>query len=198
MIIAGLTGSIGMGKSTTAAMFIERGVPVHDADAVVHALYEGEAADKIEAEFPGTVTNGRVDRSMLAKHVVGKPEAMKKLESIVHPLVAAKRDEFLAAHRKNEEPLVILDIPLLFETGGDSLVDWIIVVTASAETQRKRVLSRPDMNPEKFEAILARQVPDSEKRKRADFLIDTDQGMEAARQQVQHIIAELHQAGKSV
>ncbi len=198
MIIAGLTGSIGMGKSTTAAMFIKRGVPVHDADAVVHALYEGEAADKIEAEFPGTVTNGRVDRSILAKHVVGKPEAMKKLESIVHPLVAAKRDEFLAAHRKNEEPLVILDIPLLFETGGDSLVDWIIVVTASAETQRKRVLSRPDMNPEKFEAILARQVPDSEKRKRADFLIDTDQGMEAARHQVQHIIAELHQAGKSV
>lgn len=198
MIIAGLTGSIGMGKSTTAAMFIERGVPVHDADAVVHALYEGEAAEKIEAEFPGTVTNGRVDRSMLAKHVVGKPEAMKKLESIVHPLVAAKRDEFLATHRKNEEPLVILDIPLLFETGGDSLVDWIIVVTASAETQRQRVLSRPDMNPEKFEAILARQVPDSEKRKRADFLIDTDQGMEAARHQVQHIIAELHQAGKSV
>lgn len=189
MITAGLTGSIGMGKSTTAQMFLEAGIPVHDADAVVHALYRGEAAVQIEKVFPGIVENGIVNRSKLGPLVIGKLDAMKKLERIVHPLVSAKRDDFLKAN--SGAKLVILDIPLLFETGGDKLVDKIIVVTASAETQRKRVLARPDMSVEKFEAILAKQVPDAEKRKRADYVIDTGLGLEAAHEAVNQIISDL-------
>jgi len=191
MIIAGLTGSIGMGKSTTAEMFRQQSIPVHDADAVVHALYEGEAAVLIEAEFAGTVENGKVNRAKLGPHVIGNPEAMKRLEAIVHPLVKAKKDEFIAKHTKEGAKLVILDIPLLFETGGHKSVDKIIVVTASFETQRKRVLDRVNMTAEKFEAILAKQLPDEEKRKYADYIINTDLGLEAARLQVSDIIADL-------
>lgn len=191
MIIAGLTGSIGMGKSTTAGMFGEEGIPVHDADAVVHELYNGEASNQVEALFPGTVHEGKVDRKKLGSHVIGKPEAIKKLEAIIHPLVAKKRDAFLQENKSKGAKLVILDIPLLFETGGNKLVDKVIVVTASAKTQRERVMARPEMTVEKFEAILSKQVPDSEKRERADFIIDTEAGITAAHQRVREIISEL-------
>ena len=195
MIVLGLTGSIGMGKSTTARMFVEEGVPVHDSDAAVHRLYSGIAAPLIEARFPGTVVDGTVDRERLAKAVLGNPEALRDLERIVHPLVRADSERFLARHRKAEAPLVVLDIPLLFETGGRERVDRIVVVTAPAEVQRERVLARPGMTEEKFAAILARQVPDAEKRAAADHVIDTSAGMDAARQAVRALVAEL--AGKS-
>lgn len=191
MITAGLTGSIGMGKSTTAKMFQEAGIPVHDADATVHALYSGDAAELIEVAFPGTVKDGTVDRAKLGPMVVGNKEAMKKLEEIVHPLVAKERDKFLEQHQNEGAKLVILDIPLLFETGGDALVDKVIVVTASPETQRQRVLAREGMTEEKFKAILAKQVPDAQKRERADYVIDTDYGMEPARRRVAEIIADI-------
>lgn len=191
MIILGLTGSIGMGKSTTARMFAEAGVPVHDSDAAVHRLYEGEAAAQVEALFPGTTLNGKVDRERLAKVVVDDLQALRKLEQLIHPLVRKDAGRFVEAHRRKGTPLVVLDIPLLFETGGTDRVDKILVVTAPYEIQRERVLARPDMTEEKFEKILARQVPDAEKRKRADFLIDTSLGMEAAREAVHRIIAEL-------
>jgi dephospho-CoA kinase len=191
VIILGLTGSIGMGKSTTARMFAEAGVPVHDSDAAVHRLYEGEAAAQVEALFPGTTLNGKVDRERLAKVVVDDLQALRKLEQLIHPLVRKDAGRFVEAHRRKGTPLVVLDIPLLFETGGTDRVDKILVVTAPYEVQRERVLARPDMTEEKFEKILARQVPDAEKRKRADFLIDTSLGMEAAREAVHRIIAEL-------
>lgn len=191
MIILGLTGSIGMGKSTTARMFAEAGVPVHDSDAAVHRLYEGEAAAQVEALFPDTTLNGKVDRERLAKVVVDDLQALRKLEQLIHPLVRKDAGRFVEAHRRKGTPLVVLDIPLLFETGGTDRVDKILVVTAPYEVQRERVLARPDMTEEKFEKILARQVPDAEKRKRADFLIDTSLGMEAAREAVHRIIAEL-------
>lgn len=191
MIVLGLTGSIGMGKSTTAGMFREAGVPVHDSDETVHRLYSGIAAPLIEARFPGTVVDGKVDRDRLAAAVLGKPEALRELEKIVHPLVRADADAFLARHREAGAPLALLDIPLLFETGGEDRVDRIVVVTAPAEIQRERVLARPGMTKDKFEAILARQVPDAQKRARADFVIDTGKGMEAARQAVHAIVAEL-------
>lgn len=191
MIIVGLTGSIGMGKTTTARMFAEAGVPVQDADAVVHDLYADRAAPLIEAAFPGTVVDGAVDRARLSKAVLGDAAALRRLESIVHPLVAEERQAFLEHHRRAGAPVVVLDIPLLFETGGADLVDKIVVVTADAEIQRQRVLDRPGMTEEKFEAILARQVPDAEKRARADFLIDTGLGMESARAAVAAIIEEL-------
>lgn len=191
MIVLGLTGSIGMGKSTTAAMFAEEGVPVHDSDAAVHRLYEGAAAPLIEARFPGTVTAGAVDRERLGKTVLGDARALRDLEKIVHPLVRADADAFVARHRGSGAKLVLLDIPLLFETGGEARVDKIVVVTAPARVQRERVLLRPGMNEEKFAAILARQVPDEEKRARADFVIDTSLGMEAARTAVQEIVEEL-------
>ncbi|TWG88983.1 dephospho-CoA kinase [Mesorhizobium sp. J18] len=197
MIILGLTGSIGMGKSTTAGMFMEEGVPVHDSDATVHRLYSGAAAPLIEQAFPGTTVDGTVDRTKLSNAVLGKPEALKKLEAIIHPLVRAEADRFLAEHRNNGTPLVVLDIPLLFETGGTGRVDKIVVVTASPEVQHKRVLARPGMTEEKFEAILAKQVPDDEKRRRADFIIDTGEGMESARAAVRAIIAELSPALKA-
>jgi dephospho-CoA kinase len=191
VIVLGLTGSIGMGKSTTGKLFAEAGVPVHDSDEAVHRLYAGEAAPLVEAAFPGTTVNGVVDRARLSKQVVGDPEALARLEAIVHPLVRADADRFVARHRAAGAPLVILDIPLLFETGGTGRVDKIAVVSAPLEIQRERVLSRPGMTPEKFEAILARQTPDAEKRARADFVIDTGDSIEAARRQVEAIIREL-------
>ena len=191
MIVLGLTGSIGMGKSTTAKMFREAGVPVHDSDETVHRLYAGKAAPLIEEAFPGTVRDGAVDRGLLAAQVLGRPEAMKKLETIIHPLVRADADAFVARHRDATTPLVVLDIPLLFETGGRSRVDKVVVVTAPAEVQRERVLARPGMTEEKLAAILASQVPDAEKRRQADFIIDSSQGLEAARAEVARIISDL-------
>jgi dephospho-CoA kinase len=193
MIRLGLTGSIGMGKSTTGAMFVARGCPLHDADATVHRLYEGRAAPLIEAAFPGTTSNGKVDRQALGQRVLGDRSAMAKLEAIVHPMV---REEEAAFFRKaNEEgtDIVILDIPLLFETGAEGRCDKIVVVSAPEDVQKARVLARPDMTEEKFEAIKARQIPDVEKRARADFVIETGKGLEAAERQVDAILATLRQ-----
>ena len=193
MIRLGLTGSIGMGKSTTGAMFVARGCPLHDADATVHRLYEGRAAPLIEAAFPGTASNGKVDRQALGQRVLGDRSAMAKLEAIVHPMV---REEEAAFFRKaNEEgtDIVILDIPLLFETGAEGRCDKIVVVSAPEDVQKARVLARPDMTEEKFEAIKARQIPDVEKRARADFVIETGKGLEAAERQVDAILATLRQ-----
>lgn len=191
MIVLGLTGSIGMGKSTTAAMFREAGVPVHDSDEAVHRLYAGAAAPLVEAAFPGTLVDGVVDRNRLAARVLGDREAIRRLEAIVHPLVRADADAFLDRHRRAGARLVVLDIPLLFETGGRGRVDKVVVVTAPAETQRERVLARPGMTPEKFEAILSKQVPDAKKRAMADFVIDTGRGLDHARAAVVAIVAIL-------
>ena len=191
MLKLGLTGSIGMGKSTTANLFRDEGVPVYDADATVHELYKGEAATLIEEAFPGTTVNGEVDRGKLGQQVVGKPEQMKKLEQLVHPLVHARERAFIEEHRNAGTPIVLLDIPLLFEVGGFDRVDKIIVVSASAEEQRRRVLARPGMTEEKFKAILGKQIPDEEKRKRADFIIDTNNGVDSARDQVREILEGL-------
>jgi len=191
MIVLGLTGSIGMGKSTTAKMFAEAGVPVHDSDETVHRLYAGKAVPLVEAAFPGVTRSGAIDRVALAGRVLGDAAALKKLEAIVHPLVRAEADAFLAKNRAAAAPLVVLDIPLLFETGGRDRVDKVVVVTAPPEIQRARVLARPGMSEAKFSAILAKQVPDAEKRKLADFVIDTGQGFEAAQAAVNAIIAEL-------
>lgn len=191
MIVLGLTGSIGMGKSTTAKMFAEAGVPVHDSDEAVHRLYAGKAEPLVEAAFPGTTRSGAVDRAALAARVLGDAPALKRLEAIIHPLVRADADAFLAENRAAGAPLAVLDIPLLFETGGGNRVDKVVVVTAPPEVQRARVLARPGMNEEKLASILARQVPDAEKRRRADFVIDTGQGFDAARAAVKAIIAEL-------
>ncbi len=191
MIRAGLTGSIGMGKSTTSQIFRDEGIPVYDADATVHELYAGEAAPLVEAAFPSTTVDGTVDRKKLSDYVIGKPDNMKKLEAIIHPLVHQKEQQFLKNAEERGDKLVVLDIPLLFETGGKNRVDKIIVVTAPAEVQRERVLGREGMSKEKFEAILKRQVPDAEKREKADFIIDTSLGMEAARERVREIIVEL-------
>lgn len=191
MIVLGLTGSIGMGKSTTAAMFREAGVPVHDSDEAVHRLYAGAAAPLVEAAFPGTLVDGVVDRNRLAARVLGDREAIRRLEAIVHPLVRADADAFLDLHRGAGARLVVLDIPLLFETNGRGRVDKVVVVSAPAETQRERVLARPGMTAEKFEAILSKQVPDAEKRAMADFVIDTGQGLDHARAAVVAIVAAL-------
>jgi dephospho-CoA kinase len=191
MIVLGLTGSIGMGKSTTAKMFRDAGVPVHDSDEAVHRLYAGKAAPLIEAAFPGTVRGGAVDRGLLSARVLGRPEAMQRLEAIIHPLVRADADAFLASHREKKAPLAVLDIPLLFETGGSGRVDKVVVVTAPTEVQRERVLARPGMTEEKLDAILAKQVPDAEKRRQADFVIDTSHGLDAARADVDRIITDL-------
>jgi dephospho-CoA kinase len=188
MLILGLTGSLGMGKSTTARFFAEEGVPVHDADAVVHRLYEGEAAAAIEAEFPGTTAAGKVDRNKLAARVLGDAAALKRLEAIVHPLVQAAERRLIAEARARGEKIAVLDIPLLFETGGEKRVDAVVVVSAPPEVQHARVLERPGMTMEKLEAILARQMPDAEKCRRADFVVDTSQGFEAARAQVRAIL----------
>jgi dephospho-CoA kinase len=191
MFIIGLTGSIGMGKTTTARLFAEAGVPVHDADAAVHALYEGEAVAPIEAAFPGTTTGGKVDRTELGKRVVGDPAALKRLEAIVHPLVREHERHFLAKAEASGAPVVVLDIPLLFETGAEKRVDAVVVVSAPADMQRARVLERPAMTVEKLEALLAKQLPDEEKRRRADFVVDSGKGVEYARAQVQEILARI-------
>ncbi|MCV0394648.1 MAG: dephospho-CoA kinase [Rhizobiaceae bacterium] len=195
MIVLGLTGSIGMGKSTTARMFAEAGVPVHDADAAVHRIQNGPALEAIAAAFPGVVVGGRVDRDRLGKAVFGRPEALRRLEAILHPLVRADSDAFLARHREGGTPVVLLDIPLLFETGGRDRVDKVVVVSAPADVQRERVMARPGMTAERFEAILSRQTPDAEKRARADFVIDTSRGLREARRQVRAILHELENAG---
>jgi dephospho-CoA kinase len=188
MFIIGLTGSLGMGKSTVARFFAEQGVPVHDADAVVHRLYEGEAAAAIEAAFPGVTSGGKVDRNRLAALVLDDPAALKKLEAIVHPLVQAAERALLAQARARGEKLAVLDIPLLFETGSDQRVDAVVVASAPAELQQSRVLARPDMTMEKLEAILGKQMPDAEKRRRADFVVDTSRDFDATRAQVRAIL----------
>jgi dephospho-CoA kinase len=188
MFVLGLTGSLGMGKTTTARFFAEEGVPVHDADAVVHRLYEGEAVAAIEAAFPGTTAAGKVDRDKLAARVLGDAAALKRLEAIVHPLVHAAERRLLAEAEARGEEVAVLDIPLLFETGSDRRVDAVVVVSAPPEVQRTRVLARPGMTMAKFEAILAKQMPDAEKRRRADFVVDSSRGFEAARAQVRAIL----------
>jgi dephospho-CoA kinase len=188
MFILGLTGSLGMGKSTTARFFAEAGALVHDADAAVHRLYEGEAVAAIEAAFPGTTAGGKVDRNKLSTRVLGDPAALARLEAIVHPLVHAAEQRLLAEAQARGEKVAVLDIPLLFETGGDRRVDAVVVVSAPAEVQRARVLERPGMTMEKLEAVLGRQMPDAEKRRRADFVVDTSRGFEAARAQVRAIL----------
>jgi dephospho-CoA kinase len=191
MRILGLTGSIGMGKSTTAKLFAEANVPVYDADAAVHQLYEGEAAPAIEAAFPGTTANGKVDRTKLSARVVGDAAAMKQLEQIVHPMLGTSRQKFFADAEAANAPVVVLDIPLLFETGGEKRVDAVVVVTTSPELQRERVLSRGSMDAERLDAIIAMQMPDAEKRKRADFVVDTSHGLDPVRAQIKHILAEV-------
>jgi dephospho-CoA kinase len=191
MFILGLTGSVGMGKSATAKMFADEGVPVHDADAAVHALYEGEAVPLIEAAFPGTTASGKVDRGKLGDRVLGHPEEIKRLERIVHPLVARVRDDFLAKAERGGAKIALLDIPLLYETGGETRCDAVVVVSAPAEVQRERVLARPGMTDAKLAAILAKQMPDSDKRARADFVVDTSRGFDAAREQVRDILARV-------
>lgn len=190
-IFLGLTGSIGMGKSTTAEMFRQAGIPVYDADATVHMLYAGKAAPVIEKAFPGTVENGVVDRAILSRHVVGQESQMKRLEALVHPLVREEEQIFRNKMRDQKVALAVLDNPLLFEMGNDETVDGVITVTAPFDVQRERVLARPDMTPEKFQAILARQVPDAEKRARSDFTIDTSLGIEHAQTVVSTIIAQV-------
>lgn len=191
MRILGLTGSIGMGKSTTAKLFAEAGVPVYDADAAVHQLYEGEAAPAIEAAFPGTTANGKVDRKKLSARVVHDSAAIKQLEQIVHPMLGASRQKFFADAEAAKAPVVVLDIPLLFETGGEKRVDAVVVVSTSPELQRERVLARGTMDEAKLEAIIAKQTPDAEKRKRADFVVDTSHGLEPVRAQIRDILAEV-------
>ena len=197
MIVLGLTGSIGMGKSTVAEMFAHEGVPVFDADSAVHRLQgpEGALVAGIEAHFPGTTGPGGVDRGMLAERVLGEPEARRRLEALVHPAVAREREAFLAENASR--PLVVLDIPLLFEAGGSDGVDRIAVVSAPAEVQRERVLARPGMTVEKLERILARQLPDEEKRARADFVIPTGGSLEETRRAVRRILACLVPPGDS-
>ncbi len=199
MLILGLTGSIGMGKSTTSAMFQAEGVPVYDSDAAVHALYAegGAAVGPVEEAFPGVVVAGAIDRAKLSARVVGDPEALAKLEAIVHPLVGAHRIGFFEDAQAQGHEIVVLDIPLLYETGGEKKVDKVVVVSAPADVQRARVLARPGMTPEKFEAILARQVPDADKRARADFVIETGQGLDRARQQVRDLLTLLRTPGSA-
>jgi dephospho-CoA kinase len=189
--ILGLTGSIAMGKSTTAAMFAARGVPVHDADAAVRRLYEGAAIAPVEAAFPGVSVDGRIDRERLAERVLRDPEALARLEAIVHPFVGEAEERVVQAAHRRHARLVVLDIPLLFETGADKRVDAVVVVTAPAEVQRERVLKRPGMTEAKLKALLARQLPDAEKRRRAHFLVDTGRGREAAERQVDAILTAL-------
>src|ERR1700757_4991456 len=191
MMILGLTGSIGMGKSTTAKLFEEAGVPVYDADAAVHELYEGEAAPAIEAAFPGTTAAGKVDRAKLSAHVVHDPAAMRRLEEIVHPMLGASRQKLFDDAERAGLPVVVVDVPLLFETGGEKRVDAVVVVTTSPENQRERVLARGIMDDARLDAILARQFPDAKKRKRADFIVNTSHGLEPVRDQIRDILAEV-------
>lgn len=189
MLVLGLTGSIGMGKSTTAKLFEEAGVPVYDADATVHKIYEGEAVPAIEAAFPGTVVNGKVDRALLSAKVVHDAAAMKRLEQIVHPMLRSHHQTFLDDAESSGAAVAVVDVPLLFETGGEKRVDAVVVVTTSPIVQRERILARENMTPEKLDAILARQMPDAEKRKRADFVVDTSHGLDPVRARIHEILA---------
>ena len=189
--VLGLTGSIGMGKSATAAIFRRLGVPVHDADAAVHALYRGRAAPLIEAAFPGTVADGVVDRAALGRVVIGAPERLKQLEAIVHPLVRAQEEAFLTRAVASGASVAVLDIPLLLETGAQGRCDAVLLVTAPGSVQEERVLARADMTREKFEAIRLKQMPDAEKRRRAHFLVETGRGHAAAEAQVRDILKAL-------
>jgi dephospho-CoA kinase len=191
MLVIGLTGSIGMGKSTTAGFFREAGVPVHDADAAVHALYRGAAVSPVGAAFPGVVRDGVIDRPALSRAVLGAPEALKRLESIVHPLVRQEEERFLAGARHSGARAALLDIPLLLESGAANRVDVVVVASCDPAIQRQRVLARPGMTAEKLDAILARQMPDAEKRRHAHFVVDTGQGFDAARRQVRDILMTL-------
>jgi dephospho-CoA kinase len=188
MIVLGLTGSIGMGKSTVGEFFTESGVPVYDADAAVHRLYAADAVPLIEVAFPGTVQDGVVDRTRLGAQVVGDPEALRRLESIVHPLVRRAEQQFLAQAEAAGAPVAVLDIPLLFETGGEERCDAVVVVSAPAEIQRSRVMARPGMTEEKFTGLLGKQMSDAEKRRRADFVVDTSQDFDSTRAQVRAIL----------
>jgi len=179
-----------MGKSTTAKLFAEAGVPVYDADATVHKVYESEAAPAIEAAFPGTTVNGKVDRARLSARVVHDPAALKQLEQIVHPMVGAYNRKFLEEAERSGAPVAVVDVPLLFETGGEKRVDAVVVVTTSPENQRARILSRGTMTSEALDSILARQLPDAEKRKRADFIVDTSHGLDPVREHIRDILAQ--------
>src|SRR5271168_826474 len=190
MRVLGLTGSIGMGKSTTAKLFAEAGVPVYDADATVHKIYQGEAALAIEAAFPGTTVDGKVDRARLSAVVVHDPAAMRRLEQIVHPMLRAYHQKFLDDSERSGAPVAVVDVPLLFETGGEKRVDAVVVVTTSPDIQRQRILARDNMTAEKLDAILARQLPDAEKRKRADFIVDTSDGLEPVRARIRDIMQQ--------
>ena len=194
MLILALTGSIGMGKSTTAQMFRARGIPIHDSDAAVHEIYSGRDAAAIAARFPGTVRDGRVDRVLLGGKVLNDPAALRDLEAIVHPLVAARRDAFLVRARESGKSCVLLDIPLLFETGGESQARLIVVVSAAFAVQKQRVLARSGMTEERFQQILRRQLPDGDKRARAHAVIATGRGMEAADRQVGDLLRALASA----
>src|SRR6266853_4671596 len=191
MIILGLTGSIGMGKSTAAKLFEEAGVPVYDADAAVHTLYEGEAVPAIETAFPGTTADGKVDRKKLSARVVHDPAAIRQLEQIVHPMLGASRQKFLDDAERSGAAVAVVDVPLLFETGGEKRVDAVVVVTTTPEIQHQRILARDNMTGEKLDAILARQLPDVEKRKRADFVVDTSNGLDPVRAQIRDILAKV-------
>ncbi|WP_416798593.1 dephospho-CoA kinase [Ciceribacter azotifigens] len=191
MITVGLTGSIGMGKSTTAALFAEQGIPVSDSDRVVHDLYRGEAVPLIAAAFPDVIQAGTIDRNKLSENLAKNPANFKILEGIVHPLVRSRERAFLDGARDSGADIAVLDIPLLFETGAQDRVDVVVVVSCDPQLQKERVLKRPGMTEEKFDLILSRQVPDKEKRARADFVIDTGHGIESARSQVGEIISIL-------
>lgn len=193
MIVIGLTGSIGMGKTTTAKLFADEGVPVCDSDAVVHDLYRSEAVSPIAVAFPQAVQEGRVNRDILSHILRENPAQFSVLESIVHPLVRSKQDAFVAQHKQNGEAVALLDIPLLFETKAESRVDVVVVASCSPKIQRERVLSRPGMTEEKFAMILSRQMPDVDKRRKADFIIDTGRGIEDARTQVRSVLRALSQ-----
>jgi dephospho-CoA kinase len=191
MKILGLTGSIGMGKSTTAKLFAEAGVPVYDADATVHRIYQGEAVPAIEAAFPGTTSDGKVDRAKLSAKVVRDPAAIQRLEQIVHPMLRSYHQKFLDDAEQAGAPVVVMDVPLLFETGGEKRVDAVVVVTTAPEVQRERILARGTMTAEALEAIMARQLPDAEKRQRADFVVDTSHGLDPVRGRIRDILAEV-------
>jgi dephospho-CoA kinase len=191
MFILGLTGSLGMGKSTTAKMFAEEGVPVHDADAAVHKLYEGEAAPLIEAAFPGTTNAGQVDRAKLGQCVLGNAAAIKTLEAIVHPLVRQAEERFLAQAERQGTAVAVLDIPLLYETGAEQRCDAVVVVSAPPDAQRVRAFERSGMTEAKFQALLKKQLPNAEKRARADFIVDSGHGLEPARAQVREILRKV-------
>ena len=191
MFILGLTGSLAMGKSATAKMFAEEGVPVHDADATVHRLYDGQAVAAIEAAFPGAVAGGKVDRIELGRRVLADKAAIKRLEQIVHPLVRKAEEAFLAAAARDGATIAVLDIPLLFETGAEKRCDAVVVVSGPADVQRARAFERPGMSEDKFAAILAQQIPDAEKRARADFVVDTSRGFDAVRVQVREILGRV-------